>query len=162
MQQRSKTLLGAAIVLGAALAVYLIATAPREPDGQQIKDGIETARAAIEHHSASSLLTVVSADYKDGAFSNVDQLHYFLVRIFRNSGPVSITTTATAIDVTGDSAKSVSHVTIKTADSGNTLYDGNISLTWHREEARRYLVFPTTVWHVTSADYPAMPGLGND
>jgi len=162
MQQRSKTLLGAAAALAVALTVYLVATAPGEPDKQQIEDGIETARAAIEHHNASSLLTVVSADYKDGTFSNVDQLHYFLVRIFRGSGPIAITTTATAIDVTGDSAKSVSHVTIKASDNTTNLYDGNVSLTWHREQSHRYLIFPTTVWRLTSADYPSIPGMGND
>jgi len=162
MQQRSKTLLVAAAALAVALTVYLIATAPREPDKQQIADGIETARAAIEHRSASTLLTVVSADYKDAMFSNVDQLHYFLSRIFKGSGQLSITTTSTAIDITGDSAKSVTHVTIKPVDSSANLYDGNVTLTWHREEAHRYLIFPTTVWRVTSADYPAIPGMGSD
>jgi hypothetical protein len=65
MQQRSKTLLGAAVFLAVALSVYLIATAPREPDQQQIADGIETARTSIEHHNASSMLTVVPADYSE-------------------------------------------------------------------------------------------------
>jgi len=162
MQQRSKTLVGAAVVLGVTLVVYLIATAPREPDRQQIADGIETARASIEHHNASSLLSVVSGDYKDATFANVDQLHYFLVRVFRDSGHISIATSATAIDVSGDTAKSVSHVTIKSADSGVAIYDGNVSLNWRREEAHRYLVFPSTVWRVTSADYPALPGMGGD
>ena len=162
MQQRSKILLGAAIALAGALTIYLIATAPKPSDKQQITDSIEIARGAVQHHNATTLLTVVSADYKDPLFANIDQLHFFMVRILKNAGPIRVSTSATAIDVIGDTAKSTTHVVIKSADGNNTFFDGNVNLAWQREQTHRYLVFPSTTWRVTTAQYPNVPNLSDD
>lgn len=162
MQQRSKRLLAAAAILAVALVLYLIATAPQPSPQDQITANIETARAGVERRSASQVLTVVSADYKDAAIANTDQLHVLLIRTFRNSGPLAVSSAGNTITVTGDTARSVTHVTVKAADGGTTYFDGNIVLDWKREPSKRLLVFPSSTWRVVSAEYPNMPGFGGE
>ena len=157
MQQRSKILLGTAAALAAALTIYLLATAPKPSDEQQIVSGVETARAAIQAHNSAALLTVVSANYKDAVFANEDQMHYALNRTLHESGHLKVSATGTTVTITGDTAKSVSHITIQSADRGNTFFDGNVTLTWQHEPANRFLVFPTKAWYITTADYPNIP-----
>jgi len=161
MQKRSKILLGAAGTLAAGLAIYLIATAPTASDNEQIVGNVETARAALQSHNTSGLLKVVSADYKDALFTNEDQMHYAVRRLLHDSGHIKVNAVGTVVNITGDTAKSVSHVTIQSADRGNTLFDGNVTFTWRHEPAYRLLVFPTKTWYITSADYPNVPGLSN-
>jgi hypothetical protein len=162
MQEKSKRLLGAAVILGIGLAIYLMATAPLPSDQDQIASAIETARSAVQSRKASGVLTVVSADYHDPVIANVDQLHAYLIHAFRNSGPITVQTSANTITVHGNTAQSVSHVTLKGANNGDSYFDGNITLTWKREPARRFLVFPTTTWRVVSADYPGASSMGMD
>ena len=161
MQQRSKILLGTAAGLAIALTIYILATAPAPSDQQQIADGIETARAGIEHRNALAVLTTVSADYKDTTFANVDQLHYILNRVLHDAGHLSVATTPATINVTGNTAQSVSRVTIMSADNLTNLFDGTVTLHWRRERAHRYLIFPSSVWRVTGGEYPGMPSLGD-
>lgn len=161
MQPKSKKLLTLAALLIVALVVYLLATAPLPPANEQIANQMKSIAVAVESRSTSGVMAVASPDYRDAQAATLDQLHSRLLYVFRNSGSVQVHATEPAITVTGSTAVSVNHVSV-TASQGPTHFTCTLTLHWKREPTRRFLVFPSSVWHVTSAEYPdAAVGMGN-
>ena len=158
MQPSSKRLLTVASLLAIGVAAYLIARTPPIPDDQQIRDQVEALRQAGERRSASSVMRLVSAEYHDQVASNPDQLAFLLSRhIFAGDQPVQVETRDTAVSLAGDTATSVTNVSVKRG--GAAVYTGNITLNWKKEPSRRFLLFPDHVWRIVSAEYPASPDM---
>ena len=159
MKGSSKILLGVVLGLLVVLAAFLLLTRPGPTDQQQLLLQLETARAAAERHDASGIMRLVSADYKDSLGLNNDQLHAYPIQALRrDSGSYQVTLTPPQVTVSGDTAQTSSHLEVR-SKNGDTQFSGNVTLTWRREEGRRFLIFPTKVWRVVGADYGAgLPG----
>ena len=160
MRPSSKMLLGVAVVLalGLFLALYLSAAKPTDRD--QIASQMEAIRDAAHVRSVSGLMRVVSADYHDNELAdNVDQAHVLLGRAMRNVQQADTSVNKSSIVVTGDTA--TSSVAVNATLRGGGSYQSTITLHWRRTPTHRLLVFPDTVWQVSSADYHATD-LGED
>jgi len=160
MKQSSKTLLGLAVLLALALAVFLVWNQKPPPDRDQILSQLEVARAAAEAHSAGGILTIVSADYHDPLFNN-DRLALFLRKTVnsKSNEAVRVTLTSPDVKVQGNTATTTGHLTVASPGGTPILYDSDVTLHWKQEEGHRLLIFPAKVWRVTSADYN-LGGLG--
>ncbi len=156
MQKSSRAALTLAAILAAVLVVYFVLRQPQPSDQEQIVAQMEAARAAAERHDAGGMMRVISADYKGAtpADGNVDELHFFLSRNIGKSGPVDVALAPPSINLQGDTATSVSRLTVRTRDDNMARYDQTITLHWKRESGYRLLVVPTTVWRVVRADFP--------
>lgn len=160
MKPSSKRILAVAAILAVLLVAYVLIRLPGKSDQAQILAQLESARAAAEHHNANGIMKIISAHYQDARFNN-DSLAFFLRRIANQGGSVTVTLATSSVQVHGDTADSVSQVTVRENDGGQVAYDNPVTLHWKREEGTRWLVFPAKVWRVVSADYQ-IPGLGDE
>jgi len=163
MRPSSKRVLVVAAALAVALVITILLRLPVPSDQDQILAQLESARAAGERHDVRGIMQVISADYHGNTSfdSNVDELHYFLSRVVGREGRVMVTLSPPSVQVHGDTADSVSQVTVRPREGGPALYDKPVALHWKKEDGTRWLVFPTKVWRVVGADYSA-PGGGDE
>ncbi len=152
MKPSSKILLWLALILVFILAAFLFLRQPPVSDQAQIAQQLETARAAGERHDIGGVMSIFSAKYHDANVPSPVQLRFLLNKV-QGSEPVHITQSLPVISVSGDTATSTSHLEVFSAADGHVLYSHDITAQWAREDANRYLIIPTKVWRVTSADY---------
>jgi len=158
MQPSSKRLLTVAIVLALGVAAFILVQAPAVPDDQQIRNQVEALREAGEHKSTSGVMRLVSEHYHDALMSNPEQLSFLLSRhLFKSDEPVQVQTRDTTVTITGETATSVTNITV--SRGGASVYTGNITLQWKKEESSRLLVIPDHIWRIVSAEYPANPDM---
>lgn len=154
MRSSSKLALGLVVVLALALVGSLALRQPPVPDQDQIAAQLESARAAAEAHDSGGIMKIISADFQGPApISNVDSLHFALGRVLRQSGRVSVAFSPPDVAVRGDTATSASVLTVRSAETGQTLFSRPVTLDWRREDGHRLLVLPAKVWRVTGTDY---------
>jgi hypothetical protein len=159
MQRSSKRVLGIVALLVVVLAGFFLLRQPSVPDRDQITAQLDAARGAAEQHSVGGIMKIVSAEYKDSNFNN-DQLHFFLARVMRQSGRVTVLLSPPNVMVNGDSATSTSQVTVRSRETDHVIFDQPVTLNWRREEGHRLLVLPAHVWRVVGAQYSALPDEG--
>ena len=152
MKPSSKILLWLALILVFILAAFIFLRQPPVSDQAQIAQQLETARAAGERHDINGVMSIFSAKYHDANVPGPVQLRFLLNKV-QGSEPVHITQSLPVISVSGDTATSTSHLEVLSAADGQVLYSHDITVQWAREDANRYLIIPTKVWRVTSADY---------
>lgn len=161
MKKSSKISLAAALGLAVVLAVFLFLRQPGPPDAVQIQTQIAAAEAAASQRNAGGVLRILSSKYRDNHV-NGDQLRLLLVRAFRDSGPIQVTASPARMRVEGETADSTSTLTVRSVESGQTVFNKALTLHWRREEGRRLLVFPARVWRVVGADYEGSITGGED
>lgn len=157
MQQSSKTALALAGAFALALILFFALHKPQPSDENQITAQMDAAREAAVHHDTRGIMRVISADYKGqtAADGNVDELHLLLSRSLGKAGALDVALAAPLVSVTGDTATSRTHLSIRTRTDGATRYDQDVTLRWHREDGTRLLVLPAKVWRIVGADFPA-------
>jgi hypothetical protein len=152
MKPSSKILLWLALILVFIVAAFIFLRQPPVSDQAQIAQQLETARAAGERHDIGGVMSIVSADYHDANIPSPVQLRFLLNKV-QGSEPVKITQSLPVISVSGDAATSTSHLEVVSQTTNQVLYSHDITAQWKREDANRYLIIPTKVWRITSADY---------
>ncbi len=152
MKPSSKILLWLALILLFVVAAFLFLRQPPVSDQAQIAQQLESARAAGERQDTRGVMSIISANYHDANVPSPVQLQFLLNKV-RGSQPVKITQSLPVISVSGDTATSTSHLEVISPADGHTLYSHDIVAQWKREDANRYLIIPTKVWRITSADY---------
>ena len=152
MKPSSKILLWLALILVFVVAAVLFLRQPPVSDAAQIAGQLEAARAAGERHDINGVMSVISPNYHDAYVPSPIQLRFLLNKV-RGSEPVTITQSLPVISVSGDTATSTSHLTITSQADNHVLYSHDITAQWKKEDANRYLIIPTKVWRITSADY---------
>lgn len=157
MQQSSKTMLGVAGVIVIALILFFVLHQPQPSDQEQIVAQMEAARNAAAHHDTRGVMQEFSADYKGQTEldSNIDQLHLLLARSLGRGGSLDVQLSAPAVAVQGSAATSRSHLQVRTREDGAVRYDQDVTLHWKQENGMRLLVFPTKVWRIVGAEFPA-------
>lgn len=151
MKPSSKILLWLALILVFVVAAFVFLRQPPVSDEAQIAGQLEAARAAGERHDVGGVMAIVSQNYHDANVPSPVQLRFLLNKV-QGSEPVRITQSLPVISVSGDTATSTSHLQVVSAD-GRVLYSHDVVAQWKREDANRYLIIPTKVWRITSADY---------
>ncbi len=159
MQRSSQGALAIAGIIIVALILFFMLHQPQPSDQEQIVAQMDAARNAADHHDTSAIMKVISADYKgqtalDG---NVDGLHLLLSRSLGKAGALDVILTPPLVSVHSDTATSQSHLTVRTREDSVIRYDQDVTLHWKHEDGTRLLVFPTKVWRIVGADFPA-PG----
>lgn len=151
MQRSSKIALGFAVLLLIALVVFFVLRQPPPPDQDQIIAQLEIARAAGEQNSASGVLSVVSPDFStpSGFLHNKQQLGLYLYRQMRDGGRARVTLSPPSVVVQGETATSAFRITVRSLSTDQIQFDQPVTLTWRKEEGRRFWVFPTRVWRIT-------------
>ena len=152
MKPSSKILLWLALLLVFIVAAFVLLRQPPVSDEAQIAGQLEAARAAGERHDVGGVMGIVSASYHDANVPSPVQLRFLLNKV-QGSEPVKITQSLPVISVSGDTATSTSHLAVVSSTDGHVLYSHDVTAQWKREDANRYLVIPTKVWRITSADY---------
>ena len=152
MKPSSKILLWVALLLVFVVAALLLLRQPPVSDQAQINRQLESARAAGERHDVAGVMDIVSDHYHDAVVPSPVQLRFLLNKV-QGSEPVKINQSLPVITVTGDTATSTSHLDVVSQSDGHVLYSHDITAQWQREDANRFLIIPTKVWHITSADY---------
>ncbi len=152
MKPSSKILLWLALILVFVVAALIFLRQPTVSDQAQIARQLETARAAGEKHDINGVMSIISANYHDANIPSPIQLRFLLNKV-QGSEPVHIVQSLPVITVTGDTATSVSHLEVDSTAGGQALYSHDITAQWKREDANRFLIIPTKVWRITSADY---------
>lgn len=160
MQPSSKRVLAVIVVLALILAGSLALRQPPIPDQDQIAAQLESARAAAEAHDTGGIMKIISADFKGpGYISNVDSLHFALGRALHQSGRIQVTFSPPEVAVQGDTATSTSQWTIRSLETGQTLFSQPVTLNWRREDGHRLLILPAKVWRVVGTEYQGpLPG----
>lgn len=157
MRTSSKILLAVAVIAALVLIAIALRPKPLSPE-QQIQNQTESAVAAANEHNASGIMAIVSADYMDQNGYNVDLIHALLVRGLRNTPALHASFIGTTITVQGNKATSQGYLTVQDEQSGHTLFSREVTLQWQKEHARSYVIYPTDVWRVVSADYGSAGG----
>lgn len=152
MKPSSKILLWLALILIFVAAAFVFLRQPAMSDQAQIAGQLEAARVAGERHDVGGVMGIVSSNYHDANVPSPVQLRFLLNKV-QGSEPVKITQSLPVIGVSGDTATSTSHLQVISAADGRVLYSHDIIAQWKREDANRYLIIPTKVWRITSADY---------
>ena len=152
MKQSSKNILIVVALLTFMLIGYFVLHQPQPPDQAQIVSQIEALRLAGQARSVGGIMSLVSADYQDGNGFNPVSLRFFLNREARGEGPVQVATSIPTVTIHGDTAVSVTHVTVATQPDNQTVFDRDVTLYWKREEGKKYFVVPTPVWRIVKAD----------
>ncbi len=156
MSTSSKRALLVAGLLALALFAAVLLRLPGPSDTDQILAQMESARAAAQRHDVGGIMKIVSADYHGSTSfdSDVDQLHFFLVRfVGRSDDPVQVTLAPPGVQVHGDTADTVGQVTVRSTNGGQTLYDQPVTLHWRRESGTKWLVFPAKVWRIVGSQF---------
>ena len=152
MKPSSKILLWLALLLVFVAAAFLFLRRPPVPDAVQISQQLEAARAAGERQDIGGVMSIISPKYHDANIPSPVQLRFLLNKV-RGSQPVKITQSLPVVSVSGDTATSTSHLEITSPGDNRVLYSHDIVAQWKKEDANRYLILPTKVWRITSADY---------
>jgi hypothetical protein len=152
MKPSSKILLWLALILVFIAAAFIFLRQPPVSDQVQIAQQLETARAAGERHDIGGVMSIISPTYHDANIPSPVQLRFLLNKV-QGSEPVKITQSLPVISVSGDTATSTSHLEVVSQTTNQVLYSHDITAQWKREDANRYLIIPTKVWRITSADY---------
>ena len=152
MKPSSKILLWLALLLVFVTGALILLHRPTLSDQAQIAGQLEKARAAGERHDVGGVMSIISDHYHDSNVPSPVQLRFLLNKVQGNE-PILVTQSLPVINVAGDTGTSISHLTITSATDGHVVYSHDITLQWQREDANRFLIFPTKVWHVVSADY---------
>jgi hypothetical protein len=152
MKPSSKVLLWLALILVFVIAALVLLRQPPIPDQAQIAGQLETARAAGERHDVGGVMSIISSQYHDANVPSPVQLRFLLNKV-QGSESIKITQSLPVISVSGDTATSTSHLTVVSVSDGAVLYSHDITAHWQREDANRFLIIPTKVWRILSADY---------
>lgn len=152
MKPLSKILLWLALVLVFIVAAVLLLRQPPVADAAQIAQQLETARADGEKHDVGGVMSIISPSYHDANVPSPVQLRFLLNKV-QGSKPVKIVQSLPVISVSGDTASSTSHLQIISQADNHVLFSHDITAQWKKEDANRYLILPTKVWRITSADY---------
>ena len=152
MKPSSKILLWLALILVFIVAAVLFLHQPPVSDAAQIAQQLETARADGEKHDVGGVMSIISPSYHDANVPSPVQLRFLLGKV-QGSEPVKIVQSLPVISVSGDAATSTSHLEIISQADNHVLFSHDIVAQWKREDANRFLIIPTKVWRITSADY---------
>ena len=154
MKKSSLALLGLLLVLIVGLTAFFLTHQPQPSDTDQIRAQIDSATTAAGNRDAGGVVSILSSDYKD-SMNTKQRLYAILLRAFHDAGPVVISSSPPGIQLQGETATSTSHLTLRGRDSGEVYYDKTVTLTWKREEGKRFFVIPVKVWRVVGAEYGA-------
>lgn len=153
MKQSSKALLWLALLPALVIAFCVVLFQPPPPNQTQILTQLEAARAAGERHDVGGVMKVISEHYHDPNVPGPVQMRFVLNKYLSGAEPVQVTQSIPVVSVTGDTATSTSHLRVVSTLDNRVLYDHDVTLQWTREDGTKFLVVPTKVWRVTSADY---------
>jgi len=153
VKQSSKALLWLALLLAFLGVALVLLFQPQPPDQTQIASQLEAARAAGEQRDVNGVMKIISEKYHDSNVPGPTQLRFILNKMVQGNGSAQITQTIPMISLQGDTATSTSHLHIVTIPDGRLVYDHDVTMQWKREDGTKFLVIPTKVWRVVSADY---------
>jgi hypothetical protein len=157
MKQSSKNVLWIALVIIVAFVAYRVLFPPAPSDQIQIQNNIQKAIDAAQARDANGIMSVVSEHYVDENGWSNDALKFNLVRAFNQLHNLSVSANPSDITINpnGIEAHSVTYVTLVGAGEEGRINSPRteISLTWAKEPATRFLFIPTKAWRVVKASY---------
>jgi hypothetical protein len=143
-----------ALLLGGVGWLRALAYAPQGTDAQQIVAQIQRAQRAAEMLSASGLMRVVSADYKDENGITRPVLGYQTRDRLREAQSLEATISMARLQIQVDPARkeATSVVPLELRITGKQGGVQTLTMTptvnWRKEPTRRFLLFPVEEWRV--------------
>jgi hypothetical protein len=168
MKTSSKRALGIAALLAMILGLFVWFHLPGPSDQAQILAQMESARAAAQQQNVGGIMKVISASYHGSTpyDSNVDELHFFLMHLAgqgseigqglgagQGNGAIQVILSLPGVQVSGDTAISTAQLSIRSANTGQTLYASPITLDWKKENGTKWLIFPAKVWRIVGSQF---------
>ena len=149
-------LVGACLVLllGGVGWLRALAYAPAGTDEQQIVAQIQRAQRAAEMLSASGLMRVVSADYKDENGITRPVLGYQTRDRLRTAQSLEATIPMNRLQIRVDPGRKEAvsvvplELRITEKEGGAHTLTMNPTVNWRKEPTRRFLLFPVEEWRV--------------
>jgi len=143
------------VSLAIALAGYVIfawLTVDRRGDDARIRSLFADTVVAVNKRDLGGAMRWVSEEYKDENGLNHDRLRMLVAQGLRVEKDFTASGELLSLNVQGDEAKATVHALVKD-ESGETLYDRNLSVSLRKESGRHAWFVSTTVWRVVSVRY---------
>ena len=140
---------GALLILGAAVALYLL-TRPRVSDAAQIKQMLLQAQGYVNRRDVRRLMTLVSEDYDDGNYYKED-LRNLVKGIVNPTYSLEVILSLKDLEVQDTTATATLFVQV-TFGADHYTYDPLI-LKLHKERGK-WLVTSATGWEKAQEDLP--------
>lgn len=152
MAKSTRIVLGVVAILAVVLVILLIDGQRQPSDEEIINQRLQSMENAAQNDNVSAFMRSVSSDYSDSQVNNTDQLALLLHRVLPSGGNLRITLQDAETTVDGPHATTHVVVLIQSTDERN-ITQRSVTVTWRREQAHKWLVFPIKTWRVTSAQY---------
>ena len=143
------------LLLGVVVALVILRFtlfAPQPNDQQQITQALNDSIEASKEGRAGGVLDLLSAKFK---VNDQEPNHFDIAKFIRNNKP-DITVYNTNAVINGDTARIDTSVEVKISilkqDFDQKI--DNVTLVFQKEDARKFLVIPTTAWHLTDVEVP--------
>jgi hypothetical protein len=137
----------------AALVVFRFTLfAPQPNDQALIQQALKDSIQASKEGRAGGVLDILSTKFK----INEEQPGRFDIAKFIRENKPDVTVYNTKAVVSGDTARIDTPVEVKLSFL-NQNFDqriDNVTLVFQREDAHKFLVIPTTAWHLTDVEVP--------
>lgn len=144
-------ILAMVVVLSASYAMAYRAAQPKGAPAGQVRATLLDAADALQRGHAGEAMRAVSSDYKDSTGTNRDRLYFLAREAARNHAYWDVVVEDLKTSVQGDEA-TVQMVIGLHRTEGGSVTRHTINLRMRREEARAFVVVPTTRWRIVSAD----------
>ena len=152
MQRSTRISLVVIAVCIIGLVLYFALNRPKPSDSALIAQQIDTAVSGANLGSPGKILDVVSPNYKDPAGHDKDDLHFVLVRALTSRNDLNFALSNLVINVDGNEATTEADLLVTDRQTKDPIAQRHLNIQWQREPSRKWLIFPDTVWQVTSSD----------
>ena len=143
------------LVLGIAAALLVLRLtvfAPQPDDQQLISQALQDSIQASKEGRAGGVLDILSQKFR---INDQEPGRFDIAKFIRERKP-DITVYNNHAVVSGDTARIDTPVEVKLSFL-NQNFDqriDNVTLVFQKEEAHRFIVIPTTAWHLTDVEVP--------
>ena len=141
------------LILVLGVGVYSILTRPKLTDTKQIQALLLRGQAAIEKKNVKEAMSCLSAAYKDSAGYNYDTMRFQVIEAFKSDAKYEVDLKNTSIVINGDTAHVQAYLVFSMTqelEHQTQNSNGMVGIDLKKEDSKRWLVFPTKTWKITS------------
>lgn len=153
MKDSKKIILGVMAVAALLLVLRLTIFAPQPDDQKLIQQALHDSLQASREGRPGGVLDILSTKFKIN--DQQPGSRWDIAKFIRDNKP-EIDVANNLATISGDKAEIVTPVHVKVSFLNQTWDQNvnNVTLVFQKEEGHRYVVFPTTEWHLTDVLVP--------
>lgn len=149
------------ITLAAAYTAYALVTLDRRNDAAQVTALVASGTEAIQKRDLNAAMSCISKNYKDASGMNYERLRVVIAQTLQTDTDYIVRTSTQNMKVDGDKVTVAVHVDVQSKNDGSKMYNRDLTISMHKENARHALILPVKVWRVTSFTNLGLDGEGS-